>query len=302
MHFDPKNIPLVTLAGYFESKGGNQRHVQLPIAPGVQDELRIMLDVTLMKLGLPQAAQQLPQYSPAEKYSGEDPCKLALDTDYMTDVDAVVKLQNIPSDTNALQAVEDLKYYYAVFSDNAGRRLWGFRRAGTFKGVTKSRLAFVHNGLLTMVAGNIFRLDTDFDYLVDSQTIYVLRHSGFEFTTNVHEQMLKAADTNAASVAAAVNYLDTGNIAAYAKTRPRAARLLAAIRSRPDLTLLDKRLLEGACQQFGIPLVRGANGTIGPASGHEYDFLLMIDRRAYITTLIPQQAERYEASSRTRKS
>jgi hypothetical protein len=303
LNFDPADIALVTLVGYFEGPSGqNQRHIQIPIAPEVQSELEVMLGVTLLKLGLPQAAAQLPDFSPAEKYSGEEPCKLPLATAYMADLVAVMALQNLPSNTNALQAIDELKYYYGIFSDGQGRSVWAFRRAGTFKGVAKSKLAFIRNGLLTMVEGNIFRLDTDFDYLVDSQTIYVLRHSGFEFTTNVHGQMLQAAGSNATAVAAAVNYLNMGGISTYATHHPRAARLLAAVRARTDLHLLDRGLLEGACQQFGIPLVQDGNGAISPAAGHEYDFLLMIDRRAYTATLIAQQAERYEAASRTRKT
>lgn len=301
--FDPMNVTLVTLVGYFEGPGGqNQRHVQIPIAPEVQEELEAMLDVTLLKLGLPQLALQLPQFSPAEKYTGEEPCKLPLNTPYMADLATVVALQNLPSDTNALQAIDELQYYYAVFTDAQNRSLWAFRRAATFKGVAKSKLAFINNGLLTMVEGNIFRLDNDFDYLVDAATIYVLRHSGFEFTTNVHGQLLQAAAANATAVAASVTYLDMTKISAYASKHPRAARLLAAIRSRTDLPFIDRGLLEAACQGFGIAVVQNADGTMTPDTGHEYDFLLLVDRRAYTATLIPQQAERYEAASRTRKT
>lgn len=303
LDFDPTNITLATLVGYFEAPSGqNARHVQIPIAPEVQDELKVMLDVTLLKLGLPPSADQLPDFSPAEKYSGEEPCKLPLSTPYISDLAAIMVLRNLPSDTNALQSIEELKYYYAIFSDGQNRSIYAFRRAGTFKGVTKSKLAFVRNGLLTMVEGNIFRLDTDFDYLVDSHTIYVLRHSGFEFTTNVHTQMLQAAASNATAVAATVTYLDMASISSYASKHPRAARLLAAVRARVDLPLIDRGLLEAACQEFGIHVVQNANGTMRPDAGHEYDFLLMIDRRAYTATLIPQQAERYEAASRTRKT
>lgn len=301
--FDPTNIELVTLVGYFEATSGqNPRHIQIPIAPEVQDELKVMLDVTALKFGLPQSADQLPDFSPAEKYSGEDPCKLPLNTAYMADLAAVIGLQNLPSDTNALQSIDELKYYYAIFTDDQGRSLSAFRRAGTFKGVAKSKLAFISNGLLTMVEGNIFRLDTDFDYLVDAQTIYILRHSGFEFTTNVHTQMLQAAAGNATAVSTTVTYLDMATISSYASKHPRAARLLAAVRARDDLSLIDRGLLVAACQQFGINVVQNANGTMAPGTGHEYEFLLMLDRRAYTANLIPQQAERYEAASRTRKT
>jgi hypothetical protein len=302
-NFDATNIELVTLVGYFNDRTGlNPRHVQIPIAPEVQGELEVMLGLTLFKLGLPQSDDQLPAFSPAEKYSGEEPCKLPLATAYMADLAAVVALQNLPSDTNALEMIDELQYYYAVFTDTQNRSLWAFRRAGTFKGVTKSKLAFISNGLLTMVEGNIFRLDHDFDYLVDPNTIYVLRHTGFEFTTNVHAQMLEAAPSNATAVSTVITYLDLSQVASYASKHARAARLLAAVRARDDLHLIDRGLLEFACQEFGIPVIQNTNGTMAPDKGYEYDFLLMIDRRAYTAALIPQQPERYEAASRTRKT
>lgn len=303
MNFDLNNITLVTLVGYFEdAHAQNPRHIQIPIHPQVQLELKTMLAATTQKMQLPASAPNLPIFSPAEKYSSEEHLQLPLTTGYVSDLATTVGLQNLPSDANALNTVSELEYYYAVFTDHQNRKLFAFRRASQFKGVTKSKLAFLSGGVLTLMESAVFRLDNDFDYLVVDQTILILRPSGFEFTTNVHGQVLMAATANATAISVSVPFLDIAKISAYATHHPRAARLLAAIRARNDLHLIDRQLLEVACQSFGINIVQDQTGTmIGPDSGHEYDFLCIIDRRAYTATLIQNHPEKYEAASRVQK-
>ena len=66
MNFDQNNVTLTTLIGYFEDvQGQNARHIQIPINPEVQSELKAMLLTTTQKLGLPATAQNLPVFSPA---------------------------------------------------------------------------------------------------------------------------------------------------------------------------------------------------------------------------------------------
>lgn len=302
MNFDLNNISLVTLIGYFEGAHGvNPRHIQIPVSPAVQNELKDMLNTTAQKLKLPASAAQMPTFSPAEKYESEEHLQLPLTTQYVSDLAAVILLQNLPSDANSLNVVAELDYYYAVFSDTQQRKLFAFRRASQFKGVTKSKLAFLNGGMLVLLDEAVFRLDNDFDYLVTNQTIFILRPSGFEFTTNVHGQVLQAAAANATTISQSIQFLDIARIATYASSHPRAARLLAAIRARNDLHLIDRNLLQQACQSYGVDFEQNQAGALGPSAGHEYDFLCIIDRRAYTATLIPDQPEKYEAASRVQK-
>lgn len=302
MNFDLDHISLVTLYGFFEDKQSqNPRHVQIPIAPQVQTELSSMLRETATRLGLPASAAAMQVFDPAEKYGSEEQLKLALNTQYVQDLANVVALLNLPSDPNALNQVAELEYYYAIFVDNQGRKLYAFRRASQFKGVTRSKLALVDGGVLTLLTSPVFRLDIDFDYLVSTQTIFILRPSGFEFTTNIRGQILQAAVGNAQTIAASVAYLDVAGISAYASTHARSARLLAAIRSRNDLHLIDRALLVQACASYGVAVVNPVNGHLAPDAGHEYDFLCILDRRAYTANLVPNQLEKYEAASRTQR-
>ena len=260
-----------------------------------------MLNETVERLGLPASAATMSVFDPAEKYGSEEQLRLPLATPYVQDLAAIVALRNLPSDPNALSLVAELEYYYAVFIDNQGRALYAFRRASQFKGVTKSKLAFVNGGLLTLLTNPVFRLDIDFDYIVTSQDIFILRPSGFEFTTNVRGQIMQASAANAQAIAVSIPYLNIASITAYASTHARSSRLLAAIRSRNDLHLIDRGLLVQACQSYGVAVLNPAQGGLSPDAGHEYDFLCILDRRAYTAILIPNQTEKYEAASRVQK-
>ena len=49
MNFDPQNITLVTLYGYFkDAQSQNPRHIQIPVDPQVQGELKVMLADTIL--------------------------------------------------------------------------------------------------------------------------------------------------------------------------------------------------------------------------------------------------------------
>lgn len=260
-----------------------------------------MLTETVTRLGLPATEPNMAAFDPAEKYGSEEQLKISLATPYLQGLAAVVALTNLPSDANALTQVSELDYYYAVFTDDKKRHLYAFRRASQFKGVTKSKLAWINGGILTLLTSNVFRLDIDFDYLVADQDVYILRPSGFEYTTNVGGQILQASAANALSISASVNYLDVSSISTYASTHKKSARLLAAIKSRNDLSQIERTLLVLACQSYGVQILNPVQGQLSPDTGHEYNFLCILDRRAYTANLIPNLPEKYEAASRTQK-
>lgn len=301
MDFDLSSISLATLYGFFEDKNSsNPRHIQIPIASDVQSELMAILNATTQKLGIP-SVRNLPIFDPAEKYQSEEKLQLPLSTDYMKDLAFIVSLTNLPSDPQALSMIDELEYYYAVFVDKQGRTLHAFRRASQFKGIARSKIVLMSGGTLKLLSKPVFRLDLEFDYLVTATTIYILRPSGFEFTTNVRGQIQQAAASNAQSIGVALPYLEIAGIAQYAGTHARSARLLAAIRARGDLDKVERKLLAKACKNYGIDIANPPKGKLAPKSGYEYDFLCILDRRAYTADLVANQSEKYEAASRVRR-
>jgi hypothetical protein len=74
-------------------------------------------------------------------------------------------------------------------------------------------------------------------------------------------------------------------------------RLVAAIKSRPDLVNISKRCLRSECRQAGLKIEQ-KDGKLVPAEGSEMGFLMLLDRRRYTVTLIERTPETYEAPSR----
>jgi Domain of unknown function (DUF4868) len=299
MNFDHNQVKLITLYGYFKSNP--PRHVQIPIANPVQTELTSMLRETIRKLGLPESKDQMNAFNPAEKYSPEEKLKASIDTDYLSDLSEVLNLKNLPSEINALNKISELDYYYAIFKDSHNRRLHAFRRASQFKVISKSKLMWITGGSLEIIQSPVFRLDLDFDYIVSDSDIFILRPSGFEFTTNAGKEILKAVNQNAQSIATTINYLDVTAISKYASSHKRSARLLAAIKGRNDLHLIDRALLVKACQSCNVLVLNPSDGKLSPSAGHEYEFLCILERRVYTANLIPEKPEKYEATSRVKK-
>ncbi len=311
MNFDVQNITTTTFYGFFDD-GHSEAHIQIPIDGDVATELARMIDFTIDQL-LPQPPQppqpnqvllaNLPIFDPAEKYASVEQLKLPLLTDYIQDLQNVIALRNLPSDVNALANANDLEYYYAIFEDNQGRLLYAFKRASRFKGIKKSVLTYIAGGALTLMNTPIFRLDSDFDYFVDcdSNTIYILRPSGFEFTTNVHGEIMRSATLNGNQIQATLPYIDLTSVIAYASSHSKSARLLSAIKSRIDLAHVDRVLLTTACNENGVATTINPTGQLVPNAGEEYNFLCILDRRAYTSTLITNQPENYIAASRARR-
>jgi len=49
---------------------------------------------------------------------------------------------------------------------------------------------------LKLVAGKVFKLDNDFDLLIDGVNVHILRPSGFEFVGKLQDAVLAAAPDN----------------------------------------------------------------------------------------------------------
>ena len=299
MDFDINKVKLVTFYGFFD-KTGNPEHIQIPIHLSLQKELKKILEKTFQNIGLPASANTLDIFNPAENYTKECSLKLPLNTSYISTFAKVITLTNLPSRTNALDDTVHLKYYYAVFTDNSDRKLYAFHRAGTFKRIVNSKLAFFNGGLLEVVNQPIFKLDNDFDFVVFDNQIYIFRVSGFEYITNAIEKIKSSASDNANQISAKVNYLDLSNIATYAMSHTKSARLLASINSRTDLNRIEKAKLVRNCNELGVVFVEDVHGSISITSGHEYNFLCLLDRRLYKVDLV-NQSEKYEATGRLLK-
>ena len=236
-------------------------------------------------------------YEPSEKHGG---------TEYLVApagrFDAAIRelqdAENIPLDSAGLADTESITSYFARFTDGEHRRLTAMRRATQFKGVLKSRLIRLANDTMRMVEDKVFKLDTDFDLLVDSSSTHIWRPSAFEFLGGLKQAVLDAVPGNVGAVAADLPFVDLTGVEMYAKSRPRAARYLASIRSQ-ELKGVDRRALIRLCDSTEVG-VQEVNGKVMVTAGNEMGFLEVLDRRRYLLELVPSEPERFRAGSRER--
>lgn len=283
--------------GLGRDDGDAQAFLLVPVDADVQAALREMADATWNAM---QAFTDAPpSYDPSEKHAAAEYVHLTLGDLLATRMRELHEAVNMPLDANALSDTTTVFCYFARMTDTTGRHLTALRRASTFKGVLKSRLIRVVTDSLQLIEDRVFRLDNDFDLLIDSDAVHVLRPSGFEFVGNLREAILKAVPTNVASIQKDLPFVDLSGIEAYASKHPRAARYLASIRGQAETENIDEQALINLCDVTGVT-VQLEDGKLTVDGGHEMGFLEVLDRRRYELTLVTGAPERFKAASRSK--
>jgi hypothetical protein len=163
--------------------------------------------------------------------------------------------------------------------------------------VLKKRLVRLVTDALQLIEDNVFKLDADFDLLIDNTTIHILRPSGFEFVGRLQSAVLAAVPENVEAIRRDLGYVNYDSIKAYAGKHPRAARYLASIRSQEEFKNIDKAELKRHCKRTGVEIAE-ENGKIVVANDQIMGFLEVLDRRRYENTLIKDSPELFRALSR----
>lgn len=300
LDFDLKSVS-VTEFGIGRDNEGEQSFVAVPVDAGVQAALREMTQATWDAM---QADENSPaKYEPSEKHGATEYLYLPLDDDLASSVRDLHKAANLDIDASALSTPSDVFCYFARMADKKQRPLTALRRATQFKGVLKSknRLVRMQDDTLKIIEDTVFKLDNDFDLLIDGANVYILRPSGFEFAGKLQQAILDAAPENVKEIAKDLAFVAFDGIEAYAIKHPRAARYLASIRAQNETKSLDKVLLKDLCKQTGVEVAE-SKGKITVAEGHELGFLEVLDRRRYELELVKGSPERFKAASRQKIS
>jgi hypothetical protein len=171
------------------------------------------------------------------------------------------------------------------------------RRATQFKGVLKSRLIQIVTDALKIVEERTFKLDNDYDLLIDDDNIHILRATGFVALAGIEKVVMAAVPHNITRLQQQLPYVDLDSISAYASKHSRAAKVLASICSENEGNNVSKERLIAACNECGAEVQIMAD-RVRPQTGHELNFLYVLDRRLFRVQLIEGQIERYQAGSR----
>ena len=272
--------------------------VLVPADGEVADALIDMVRTTILHF---EANTDWRAYEPSEKYGSTEYLQTALHDSLVKGIRELHEAENLPADAEALAAPEVVFCYFARLFDVHGRKLTALRRAAQFKGLLKRPLlrrlrGSDDYGIETLP---VFKLDSDFDVLADSQTIHIWRPSGFEYVARLHRQILAVAPQIFAELQVTLPFVDLSSVAAFAKDRSRAARLAASIRSRRRTANVDQDALVEQCERTDVRVETASDGRLRITEGHEIGFLEVLDRRRYNLELVIGELEAFRAASRT---
>jgi hypothetical protein len=296
LDFDLKHVT-VTEFGVGGDDGDGQTFVAVPVDADVQAALRDMVQATRDAMLSDEDGPV--KYEPSEKHGSTEYLYLPLDDDLVASVRELHQAVSLDIHAGSLSDPAEIFCYFARLTDKKKRRLTALRRATQFKGVLKSknRLVRLLDDTLRIIKGTVFRLDNDFDLLVDEANVHILRPSGFEFAGRLQQAVLDAVPGNITVIRKDLPFVEFAGIEAYAGKHPRAARYLASIRAQEETKSIDKSLLKKLCKQTGVE-VSDSKGKVTVADGHEMGFLEVLDRRRYEVSLVRKRPEQYRATSR----
>lgn len=269
----------------------------VPVDVGVQNALCAMAQLTwrfMQDAGDPQL------YEPSDKHGSVEYLYLPLDNEMATSLRDLHQAVNLPIYGGVMNYPKDMFCYFARLTDKHQNKLTGLHRASYFKGILKQKGHLIRflDDTMQIVEDNIFKLDNDFDLLIDDTAVHILRPSGFEFAGKLQQAILDAVKENVVAITSELPFVKFDGIEVYASSRPRAARYLASIRGQGKMKDIDKSALKKLCKRTGVEISE-SKGSMIIAEGNEMAFLQVLDRRRYHLELVEGMPEKFVAASRS---
>ena len=253
--------------------------------------------VTSTVQALENASDEGRPYDPAEKFGSTEHLYLPL-SDEMAEPFRYLHEANIEMVTDALGDIERIFCYFARLVDEDGNRLTALRRSTYFKSLGKGRIIQITSDTLGLVNNPLFKLDKDFDLLIDANQVHILRPSGFEYIGRLQEAIQNAVPQNIRKIKNDIPYINWKPIEGYAMTHARAARYLASIKAWSQQ--VDKTALMSLCASTGVVIEESLNGELIVDEKNIMGLLEVLDRRRYENELVLGSPERFRAASRSR--
>lgn len=296
LEFDFSNVT-ITEFGVGQDGSNGQVFSAVPVDATVQTALREMGRMTWQAMQNDESGPE--KYEPSDKHGGVEYLYLPVTDAMAASVRDLHQAVNLPINAAALATPGDMFCYFARFTDAAQRKLTAMRRASQFKGIVKNkgRLIRLLDDTLKIVEDTIFKLDSDFDFLVDTRHVHILRPSGFEFIGGLQQAILNAVPENVTAIKNELPFIAFEGIEQYVARHPRAARYLASIRGQSEMKNIDKSALKKLCKSTGVDVCE-SKGMVIIAAGHEMGFLEVLDRRRYELELVKGKPEKFKAASR----
>jgi hypothetical protein len=241
------------------------------------------------------------QFQPSEKYASTEKLFINLDQENLGSLQELYNTDGLPvSELEFTDLAKDISYYFGVFYPKKGAKTIAIKRPAQFKGLLKKKLIQYIDDTLKSVPDNIFKLDNDFDFVIQGNNIDILHPSGFIFIADIDEEIMSRAVESTIQLSESIDFINFESMAEFVGQSKTAAKLVASIKSRTDLESTSQKKLLQTCKTMGIN-VKNIKGIIVPDPDSIIDFLQVLDRREYEVDLTENDAEIYIAGSRKKK-
>lgn len=276
---------------------GEKRLFRIPIDNSVRDVLVEMYDEFYEEYNRQENPPAV--FEPSEKYATSEKLTIEYNSEYVDALRRFFSKSIIPVATAPInELARSATFYFAIFHHKKkSQKSIAVKRPSQFKGLLKKKLIYLVDDTLKAVPDNIFKLDKDFDFIIQGQKVDILHPKGFIFIANIDEAILSSAANATLQLARTIHFVDFTYLSKFVATSKTAARLVSSIRSRDDLPRTSLKKLKQVCRQRGLSL-REEQGKLAPEEKDIIRFLQILDRREYDVDLTEDDPEVYVASSR----
>lgn len=295
MRFDFDNVATVVF-GVGTRSGANPVFYDVPVDKNVEANLVQMARVTRERML--EVSTSPGTYEPSNQSAGRHHISVPIGDPAVALFNDLLAVDNFTPGIDALREPRTVFCYFARLKDDQNNSIMAMRRSSSFKGLLsqKGRLMRLVDDALEVTEDDQFRLDYDFDLLVDADEVRVLHPAGFESIAQLQQLIKDRVPQNISALSASLPFVDFGNIENIAGTNLRAARMLASIRAigTSGVTL---RSLRDTCDANKV-MINTNNGLVTVQPDHVIGFLETLDRRRFRSTVVEQGDEVFTASSR----
>ncbi len=302
--FQWQSIRKVQLGVCLVSKDNSGKEVEsfvyVPAKEEVHAALRKMGEKTLewMRKEVPTGA--FPKFELAEKHSAIEVLVASLKATFLSETAALYAMTNLALDPKALDDPSRVRMYFVEFYDINDKKAIGCRRAGSMKSLQRRNVVMWVKGILDVAKGDVFVLDSEFDYLITEEHVFILKPGQFEAAAVDTKVICAQAAKALPKLETTARFIRFTKLSDYVKKHPMAARLLTSIMTRDDLDKMSADKLKALLTTQAVKFTE-KDGIIEPNEGSELDFLKLLDRRLYDVELVEGVKEQYQAASRSER-
>lgn len=267
---------------------------QVPVDKNVQNVLHEMVVATWQ--AMQRSSSEPKKYSPAEKHESTEYLYLETINILCKNLVNLHKCNNLVTNTSLVNNPSQISCYFVRLIDKNNNSITAMRRASQFKTNIKKKLIRLFQDSLEIVEDKLFRLDNDFDILIDAENIHIWRPTAFEFLGGLQQAILDAVPKNIETIKKHLTFVELKSIEDYAKKHPRAAKCLTSIQEQ-KLSGITHATLKECCKKANVKI--SVNGDqINVDEKNIMGFLQVLDRRRYQVELVSNDPESFIASGR----